>query len=81
MKKLTERHCQILTRGAEAMAYRGTYKWLSADLPATREVNALLRRGLMSMSEYSTGRAAANATEAGRKALADMATSAASSRT
>lgn len=69
--KLSERQKEVLRRGAEALGVRGKYQWICAGEPATREVNALIKRNLMRISEFGGGRAAANATDAGREALSE----------
>ncbi|MBK4736119.1 response regulator transcription factor [Noviherbaspirillum pedocola] len=70
IERLSERQKEVLRRGAEGLSLRGKYQWICAGEPATREVNALVKRKLMRIGEFGGGRAAANATDAGREALA-----------
>lgn len=63
---LTEKQREVLERGAEGHCYRGVWRWNRGHEPVTREVNALMKRGLLDGIYFSGGKAAANATDAGR---------------
>ncbi len=67
--KLTEKQREVLERGAGGDCYRGVWRWKMGHEPVTREVNALMKKGLMDGIYFSGGSAGANATDAGRKLI------------
>jgi len=56
--------------GATGVCIHYEWTWLLDSKPVTRQVNGLLKRGLVVASYYSGGTAAINLSEAGRALLA-----------
>ena len=71
--KLSDKQREILEQGATGTCTRFVWRWtLGRDRFAqsvTREVNTLLKKGLMKAAYYSGGQASASPTEEGRAAL------------
>lgn len=67
--KLTEKKINVLDRGAEGFCYYGSWKWILGGKPVTREVNQLVKAGLMDCIYFSGGKAAANANDSGRQLI------------
>ena len=60
----------VLERGATGVCIRYEWTWLLGGKPVTRQVNDLLKRGLVVASCYRGGIAAISPSEAGRAILA-----------
>jgi hypothetical protein len=70
--KLSDKQRKVLEQGAAGISIRFVWRWTigreGMEL-ATREVNTLIKRGLMKAAYYSGGQASASATDEGRKVL------------
>jgi hypothetical protein len=71
MTKLSETQLSILRRGANGVCIKYEWRWLLDGRPVTRQVNGLIKRGLMDATYFRDG-AAVNPTEAGRRVLAEV---------
>jgi hypothetical protein len=73
--KLTDKQRKVLEQGATGVSIRFVWRWTigreNMEL-ATREVNGLIKRGLMKAAYYSGGQASASPTEEGRRLLQEV---------
>ena len=67
--KMTADHYEIMQEGVNATCINGVWHWTRKGVPCGRIVNSLLKRGLMSATYYTGGRASAWITDEGRKLL------------
>jgi hypothetical protein len=71
-RRLTVGQREVLSREQiMGVCIRYQWSWIADGVPVTREVKALMKRGLMDASYYSGGRAAAHITAAGKAMLGD----------
>jgi hypothetical protein len=69
-RRLTAGQREVLSRErVDGVCIRYVWVWLVNEVPVTRQVNALTKRGLMDASYYRGGQATASVTDAGRIAL------------
>lgn len=75
--KLTQTYIEILKHGAHGQSIRFVWRWVlrkGDSQSVTRQVNALLKAGLVKAAYYSGCEGSANVTEEGRTELAKIST-------
>ena len=71
-RRLTAGQREVLSREqVKGVCIRYLWCWIADGVPVTREVKALMKRGLMRASYYRDGQANASITDAGRAMLED----------
>jgi molybdenum-dependent DNA-binding transcriptional regulator ModE len=71
MKLTTKQREVLMARSIEGVCVHYRWMWLLNGEPVTRQVRALLNRGLMTSTYYSGGKGATNLTDAGRRVVAE----------
>jgi hypothetical protein len=67
--RFTDTHKSIIERGATGHCVRWVWHWVLDGQPVTRQVNFLIKRGLIEAT-YFRSSASTSATESGREAIA-----------
>ena len=71
-RRLTAGQREVLSRErVDGICIRYVWLWFVSNESVSRQVNALMKRGLMKATYYSGGRATASITDAGRAMLED----------